>query len=78
MSADVPGVPGMDAGFDSVRHSLKACKQEGDSFGDGAETIFTLFASLLDSALQGTAPQVNLIMCRSSQKGLSHSSSFYC
>lgn len=43
----------MDSGFDSIRHSLKACKQEGDSFGDGAETIFTLFASLLDSSLQG-------------------------
>ncbi|KAJ1407061.1 Nuclear pore protein [Sesbania bispinosa] len=55
LSADIPGVPGVDAGFDSVRHSLKACKQEDDSMADGAETIFTLFASLLDSALQGTA-----------------------
>ena len=55
LSADIRGVPGVDAGFDSVRHSLKACKQEGDSSGDGAETIFTLFASLLDSALQGAA-----------------------
>ena len=45
----------MDASFDSVCYSLKACKTEGDSLGDGAETIFTLFASLLDSSLQGNA-----------------------
>ncbi|XP_019460751.1 PREDICTED: nuclear pore complex protein NUP107 [Lupinus angustifolius] len=62
LSADIPGVPGVDAGFDSVRHSLKACKQEGDSLGDGAETIFTLFASLLDSSLQGLMPFPDLIL----------------
>ncbi|KAJ1401092.1 Nuclear pore protein [Sesbania bispinosa] len=62
LSADIPGVPGVDAGFDSVRHSLKACKQEDDSMADGAETIFTLFASLLDSALQGLMPIPDLIL----------------
>lgn len=55
LSAVIDGVPGVDAGFDSGRYSLKACKTEGDSLGDGAETIFTLFASLLDSSLQGNA-----------------------
>lgn len=54
LSTDAHGVPGMDAGFYSERHSLKACKQEDESVGDGAETVFTLYASLLDSALQGT------------------------
>ncbi|XP_061342885.1 nuclear pore complex protein NUP107 isoform X2 [Gastrolobium bilobum] len=53
---------GADAGFDSVRSSLKACKQEVDSLGDGAETIFTLFASLLDSSLQGLMPIPDLIL----------------
>nr|KYP41292.1 Retrovirus-related Pol polyprotein from transposon TNT 1-94 [Cajanus cajan] len=53
LSTDIYGVPGMDAGFDSVRHSLKACKTEGDSLGDGPETVFTIFASLLDSSLLG-------------------------
>ncbi|KAE9605818.1 putative nuclear pore protein 84/107 [Lupinus albus] len=62
LSADIPGIPGVDAGFDSVRHSLKVCKQEGDSLGDGAETIFTLFASLLDSSLQGLMPFPDLIL----------------
>ncbi|XP_027335081.1 nuclear pore complex protein NUP107 isoform X1 [Abrus precatorius] len=62
LSSDIHGVPGMDAGFDSVRHSLKACKQEGDSLGDGVETIFTLFASLLDSSLQGLMPIPDLIL----------------
>lgn len=33
--------------------SLKACKQEEDSLVDSGETTFPLFASLLDSALQG-------------------------
>ncbi|TKY64237.1 nuclear pore [Spatholobus suberectus] len=62
LSADIHGVPGVDAGFDSVRYSLKACKTEGDSLGDGAETIFTLFASLLDSSLQGLIPIADLIL----------------
>jgi hypothetical protein len=54
LSADIAGVPGMDDGFDSVRYSLKACKQEGDSLGDDADNIFNLFASLFDSSLTGT------------------------
>lgn len=65
-SADIHGVPDVDSGFDSIRHSLKACKKEADSLGDSAETIFTLFASMLDSSLQGavsischTIPQYN-------------------
>ncbi|KAG6669049.1 nuclear pore complex protein NUP107 [Carya illinoinensis] len=43
----------MDAGADSVRYSLKACKHEDDSLADGGDTTFTIFASLLDSAFQG-------------------------
>lgn len=62
LSAVIDGVPGVDAGFDSGRYSLKACKTEGDSLGDGAETIFTLFASLLDSSLQGLMPIADLIL----------------
>jgi len=58
LSADFPGV---DPGFDSVRYSLKACKTEGDTLGDGADTIFTLFASLLDSSLQGNASMFILV-----------------
>lgn len=33
--------------------SLKACKHEDDSFADVGDTTFALFASLLDSAIQG-------------------------
>lgn len=33
--------------------SLKSSKNEDDAFVDGGESTFTLFASLLDSALQG-------------------------
>ncbi|KAK7294479.1 hypothetical protein RJT34_17368 [Clitoria ternatea] len=75
LSADFHGVPGVDTGFDSVRQSLKACKQEEDSLGDGAETIFTLFASLLDSALQGLMPIPDLILrfenaCRNASESI--------
>ncbi|XP_073219812.1 nuclear pore complex protein NUP107 isoform X2 [Cicer arietinum] len=52
----------MDAGFDSLSYSLKACKQEGDLFGDGAETIFNLFASLFDCSLKGLMPIPDLIL----------------
>ncbi|PNY05788.1 nuclear pore complex protein Nup107-like protein [Trifolium pratense] len=62
LSADIPGVPGMDDGFDSVRYSLKACKQEGDSLGDDADNIFNLFASLFDSSLTGMMPIPDLIL----------------
>ena len=40
-------------GFNSFRYSLKACKHEDESLADGGDTSFTLFASLLDSGLQG-------------------------
>ncbi|KAK7275554.1 hypothetical protein RIF29_16673 [Crotalaria pallida] len=75
LSADIHGVPGIDAGFDSVRHSLKACKQEGDSLGDGAETIFALFASLLDSSLKELMPFPDLILrfedaCRNASESI--------
>ena len=43
----------MDTGTDSVCYSLKACKLEDDSFADVGDTTFALFASLLDSAIQG-------------------------
>ncbi|KAI8027889.1 Nuclear pore complex protein NUP107 [Camellia lanceoleosa] len=33
-------------------YSLKSCKHEDDALSDGGDTTFTLFASLLDSALQ--------------------------
>ncbi|KAL5062604.1 hypothetical protein RYX36_024341 [Vicia faba] len=62
LSADVPGIPGMDDGFDSGRYSLKVCKQEGDSLGDDAENIFNLFASLFDSSLTGMMPIPDLIL----------------
>ncbi|KAK2353328.1 nuclear pore complex protein [Trifolium repens] len=62
LSADIPGVPGMDDGFDSLRYSLKACKQEGDSLGDDADNIFNLFASLFDSSLTGMMPIPDLIL----------------
>ncbi|AET01826.2 putative nuclear pore protein 84/107 [Medicago truncatula] len=61
-SADVPGIPGMDDGFDSVRYSLKACKQEGDSLGDDADNIFNSFASLFDTSLTGMMPIPDLIL----------------
>jgi nuclear pore complex protein Nup107 len=61
LSADIPGVPGMDDGFDSVRYSLKACKQEGDSLGDDADNIFNLFASLFDSSLTGRYRKINVV-----------------
>ncbi|KAI8025593.1 Nuclear pore complex protein NUP107 [Camellia lanceoleosa] len=42
---------------DSIRrpgsYSLKSCKHEDGALLDGGDTTFTLFASLLDSALQG-------------------------
>lgn len=52
-SIDSYGMADMDAGVDPLRYSLKSCKHEDDSLADGGDTTFTLFASLLDSALQG-------------------------
>ncbi|THG22923.1 hypothetical protein TEA_026970 [Camellia sinensis var. sinensis] len=50
------GVSEADAGADSIcrpgSYSLKSCKHEDDALSDGGDTTFTLFASLLDSALQ--------------------------
>ncbi|KAF7814004.1 nuclear pore complex protein NUP107 [Senna tora] len=73
--SDTHGVPDVDSGFDSIRHSLKACKKEGDSVEDGGETIFTLFASLLDSSLQGLRSFPDLILkferaCRSASESI--------
>lgn len=53
LSIDGHGMTDMDTGTDSVRYSLKACKHEDDSFADVGDTTFALFASLLDSAIQG-------------------------
>ncbi|CAL5330400.1 unnamed protein product [Camellia sinensis] len=62
-----------DAAADSIRrpgsYSLKSCKHEDDALSDGGDTTFTLFASLLDFALQvdilcitGLMPIPNLIL----------------
>lgn len=59
LSIDSHGISEVDAGIDSVRrvgsHSLKSCKHEDDLLADAGETTFALFASLLDSALQGAS-----------------------
>lgn len=56
-SIDGPGILDSDVGVDSIHRfgsqSLKACKIEDDLLTDSGETTFALFASLLDSALQG-------------------------
>ncbi|GMP40675.1 hypothetical protein CsSME_00011027 [Camellia sinensis var. sinensis] len=60
------GVSKADAAADSIRqpgsYSLKSCKHEDDALSDGGDTTFTLFASLLDSALQGLMPIPDLIL----------------
>ena len=43
----------MDDGAGSVHHSIKLLKHEEDSLADDGDPTFSLFASLLDSALQG-------------------------
>lgn len=43
-------------------HSLNIGKQEEDAFIDGGDTTFSMFASLLDSALQGLMPIPDLIL----------------
>ncbi|CAL5379480.1 unnamed protein product [Camellia sinensis] len=59
------GVSEADAVADSIcrpgNYSLKSCKHEDDALLDGY-TTFTLFASLLDSALQGLMPIPNMIL----------------
>lgn len=56
-SIDSHAVSELNAGYDSIRQVtsqlLKSCKHEDEAFVDGGETTFALFASLLDSALQG-------------------------
>lgn len=44
---------GLESGRTMVNQSLKLCKLEEDVLADGGESTFSLFASLLDSALQG-------------------------
>lgn len=55
-----------DFGGDSIlrvgTHLMKACKQEEETLVDGGDTTFSLFASLLDSALQGLMPIPDLIL----------------
>ncbi|GMP40737.1 hypothetical protein CsSME_00011069 [Camellia sinensis var. sinensis] len=43
-------------------YSLKSCKHGDDALSDGGDTTFTLFASLLDSALQGLMPIPDMIL----------------
>ncbi|CAL5379590.1 unnamed protein product [Camellia sinensis] len=60
------GVSEADVAADSIHrpgsYSLKSCKHEDDALSDGGDTTFTLFASLLDSALQGLMPIPDLIL----------------
>ncbi|XP_057976190.1 nuclear pore complex protein NUP107 [Malania oleifera] len=83
-SIDSHGVLDADVGFDSIRragsYSLKSCKLEDDAMGDGGETTFGLFASLLDSALQGLMPIPDLILrfeesCRNVSESIRYGSS---
>ncbi|XP_050232383.1 nuclear pore complex protein NUP107 [Mercurialis annua] len=63
---DSRGIYEGDFGVDSIRRlgseSLKACKIEDESVTDSGEMIFGLFASLLDSAIQGLMPIPDLIL----------------
>ncbi|KMZ57642.1 hypothetical protein ZOSMA_83G00150 [Zostera marina] len=49
------------SGFEPIS-ALKTIKQEDDLFTDSGESIFSLFASLLDSAIQGLMPFADLIL----------------
>lgn len=64
---------------DSVRYSLKLCKHEEDLLADDGDTTFALFASLLDSALQGLMPFPDLILrleesCRNVSESIKYGS----
>ncbi|XP_041994312.1 nuclear pore complex protein NUP107-like [Salvia splendens] len=68
------GVSTVDDDIDMIRRrgseSLKVCKKEEDEHIESADTTFSLFASLLDSGLQGLMPIPDLILrfessCRS-------------
>ncbi|XWS20035.1 hypothetical protein CRYUN_Cryun31cG0066800 [Craigia yunnanensis] len=65
-SKDGHSIAEVDNGVDSIRrlgsHALKACKIEEDLLADNGDTTFALFASLLDSALQGLMPIPDLIL----------------
>ncbi|WCJ39372.1 hypothetical protein M5689_020364 [Euphorbia peplus] len=65
-SIDADRFEGVDLGFDSIRRlgseSLKACKIEDESLTDSGEAVFGLFASLLDSGIQGLMPIPDLIL----------------
>lgn len=65
LSVDGHEVPEKYFGFDSVRHSLKACKHEDETLVDGGDSTFTLFASLLDSALQGVVSRLSYMTMHS-------------
>ncbi|KAF2323644.1 hypothetical protein GH714_036445 [Hevea brasiliensis] len=66
LSMDSHDISEVDLGVDSIRwlgsESLKACKIEDESLTDTGETIFGLFASLLDSSIQGLMPIPDLIL----------------
>lgn len=65
-SIDSHAVSELNNGYDSIQQvtsqSLKSCKHEDEVLVDGGETTFTLFASLLDSALQGLMPFPDLLL----------------
>ncbi|KAL6144439.1 hypothetical protein ACLB2K_055132 [Fragaria x ananassa] len=52
----------VEDGVEAGRSSLKLCKHEEDVLADDGDTTFALFASLLDSALQGLMPFSDLIL----------------
>ncbi|KAF8379915.1 hypothetical protein HHK36_027380 [Tetracentron sinense] len=65
-SLDGHGASELDGGSDSLSqvgiYLLKSCKHEDEALADVGETTFALFASLLDSALQGLMPIADLIL----------------
>ncbi|KAK4479532.1 hypothetical protein RD792_015048 [Penstemon davidsonii] len=65
-SIDSHGVSESGIGADSARRwgseSLKVCKQEEDDGIENSDTTVSLFASLLDSGLQGLMPIPDLIL----------------
>ncbi|XP_010261755.1 PREDICTED: nuclear pore complex protein NUP107 isoform X1 [Nelumbo nucifera] len=65
--------------FRQVPSLLKSCKHEDEVLADCGETTFALFASLLDSALQGLMPIPDLILrfenaCRSVSESIRYGS----
>ncbi|KAK1288211.1 hypothetical protein QJS10_CPB19g01945 [Acorus calamus] len=53
---------GLDVVGKAGSHLLKSCKREDDVLAEGGESTFILFASLLDSAIQGLMPFSDLIL----------------